>query len=241
VPHHGNNPPRELSEAMKELKLFDAKGNDMYPMHDNEFEDTNVAKVSGNHESGWIIERADGWSFQVPADSPIVPEEGMPARFYGKGIGFSVRGIFLNGVRVFYRTEQEEKEKHETDTYGVDAADWLNRWDAGKTCWTIEMGGLGPGYEQCIHITMAEILRHILEKNYDADGWADSDQWEKDREEIEQMGFKNPAIEKLRLSGAQWGAALNLATFFYRDGPRGVLTDERVKDRHIQVQRTFPA
>mgnify|MGYP000936595712 FL=1 len=34
---------------------------------------------------------------------------------------------------------------------------------------------------------------------------------------------------------------MNLALQFYRRGPRAVMTDERVKDRHIQVSRTFPA
>ena len=30
----------------------------------------------------------------------------------------------------------------------VDAAEQLRRWDAGDSIWTVEMGGLGPGYEQ---------------------------------------------------------------------------------------------
>ncbi|MDB5988885.1 MAG: hypothetical protein JWQ10_288 [Herbaspirillum sp.] len=212
----------------------------MYPANDEQFEDTHVAKVRGTRETGWDISRADGWSFFVPGDSQIEPEEGMPARFYGKGIGFPVRGLFLAGVRVFYSTEAEQQEKHEIDTYGADAADWLKRWDDGKSCWTIEMGGLGPGYEQCIHITATEILRHMLAKSYDVDGWTDPDQWKKDHHEIETAGFANPTIQKLGLSGAQWGSALNLAAMFYRQGPRAVMTDERVKDRHIQVQRTFP-
>jgi len=125
----------------------------MYP-NDEQFEETTVAKVR-DEGKGWSIERADGWSFYVPAPSPVVPTEGMTARFYGKGIGFTVRGLFLDGQKVFYRTEAEDKEKHEIDTYGADAADWLKRWDDGGTCWSIEMGGFGPGYEQCIHITAA--------------------------------------------------------------------------------------
>jgi hypothetical protein len=89
-------------------------------------------------------------------------------------------------------------------------------------------------------VTMAEILRHLVEKNYDVDGWADPDQWKADRDAIEQMGFANPIIKELGLSGAMWGGALNLALNFYRDGPIAVMTDERVKDRAIQVCRQFP-
>lgn len=211
----------------------------MYPINDEQFEETTVSKVNDNG-NGWSIERADGWSFYVTAPSPVVPKEGMTARFYGKGIGFKVRGLFLNGERVFYCTEAEDKEKHEIDTYGEDAADWLKRWDEGDRVWSIEMGGLGPGYEQCIHITAAEILRHLLERKYEPDTWDEKEAWERDHKEIEAAGFANARISALGLSGAQWGAALNLALQLYRRGPRAVMTDERIKDRRIQVCRNFP-
>ena len=104
------------------------------------------------------------------------------------------------------------------------------------------MGGIGPGYEQCIHITCAEILRHLLDKKYDGERWnGDKKAWEHDRKEIEEMGFGNLKIKALGLSGAQWGAALNLAIQFYRRGPRAVMADKAAKDRSIQVSRTFPA
>lgn len=211
----------------------------MYPMNDEQFEETTVATVR-DEGKGWSISRADGWSFFVPAPSPVEPKEGMAARFYGKGIGFAVRGLFLDGQKVFYRTEDEDKEKHEIDSYGADAADWLKRWDEGRSVWSISMGGLGPGYEQCIQITAAEILRHLMERQYDAAKWEDREAWDSDHKEIEAAGFANGRISALGLSGAQWCAAMNLALQFYRRGPRAVMTDGRVKDRHIQVQRTFP-
>lgn len=211
----------------------------MYPQQDEDFEDVHIAKVT-KCDGGWSVVRSDGWSFYVPGDSAITPEPGMPARFYGKGIGHAVRGLFLSGVKVFYRNEAEEKDHHEIETYGADAADWLKRWDSGRSCWSIEMGGLGPGYEQCIHITLAEILRHMLTKQYDATAWTDEAAWKRDREEINTMSHENATIKALGLSGAQWGAALQLACKFYMEGPRTIMTDERVKDRHIQVSRTFP-
>lgn len=210
----------------------------MYP-NDEQFEESTIAKVRDEGKD-WSIERADGWSFFVPSSSPVEPKEGMTARFYGKGIGFTVRGVFLNGEKVFYRTEEEDKEFREIEMYGTDAADWLKRWDEGRGVWSIEMGGFGPGYEQCIHITAAEILRHLLERQYDAAKWKDREVWERDHKEIETAGFANARISALGLSGAQWGAAVNLALQLYRRGPRAVMTDERAKDRHIQVQRTFP-
>jgi len=140
------------------------------------------------------------------------------------------------------RSEMEDymNYEQEIELYGADAADWLKRWDEGKTVWSIEMGGLGPGYEQCIHITAAEILRHLLDRKYDPATWEDKDTWKRDRDEIEEYGYSNERINKLGLSGAQWGAALNLSAMFYRNGPIAVMKDERVKDRHIQVSSTFP-
>lgn len=212
----------------------------MFPQNDEQYEETHVAKVEPCASGGWQIECADGWSFFVPAESPLSPEPGMRARFYGRGIGAVVRGLFLSGVKVFYRTEEEEKEHSAIQLYGSDAADWLKRWDEGRSVWTIEMGGLGPGYEQCIHITCAEILRHMLDRKYDTTAWADDSKWKSDREAIETVGFANKIIKALGLSGAQWGAAMSIAGALYRDGPRHIMADERVKDRHIQVQRTFP-
>lgn len=149
-----------------------------------------------------------------------------------------MRGVLIDGQVVYYRTAQEQKEYSEIEMYGEDAADWLKRWDAGRTVWTIEMGGLGPGYEQCIHITCAEILRQLIARQIDFESPEDllKAQWEA----IEKDLFEVPAVSSLGLSGAQYGAARNLASIIYRKGPRSVMNDERVKDRHIQVQRTFP-
>lgn len=210
----------------------------MFPVNDNKFEETTIAKVkkSGN---GWTIQRADGWSFFVPA-GPVEPIVGMRARFYGRGIGYSVRGLYLSGKKVFYRTEEQEKEHSEIESYGADATDWLNRWDDGRTVWSISMGGLGPGYEQAIQITIAEILRHLLERKYDTGEWSDPKKWALVCKEIETAGFANPKIEALGLSGAQWGAAVHMATRFYHKGPREIMADTQVKDRHIQVSRNFP-
>lgn len=212
----------------------------MYPRNDDQFRETTITKVQGKRSEGWSIECADGWSISVPENSPILPKKGMKARFYGKEIGFFVRGMFLNGVKVWYRTEAGEHDFRETERYGADASDWLKRWDDGKTVWSVEMGGLGPSYEQCIQITVAEILRHMLALKYDVSKWGDDATIKQDCEAIEGAVLKNGGIKRLSLSGGQLGAATNLAMRIYRDGPRKVLGDDRIKERLIQVQRTFP-
>jgi hypothetical protein len=133
-------------------------------------------------------------------------------------------------------TTQEQDE-----FYGQDAADWLRRWDEGKTVWSIEMGGLGPGYEQCIAILTAEILRIYLDKKYDFDA-AEKDEliWNNIRKERDEILFSNKVVSDLGVSGAQMGAAANLAGHLYRRGPVAVMNDPEVKDRHIQISRQFP-
>lgn len=84
-----------------------------YPPKDTEFTDERIKSVRPCSDgNGWQITRYDGWSFFVPPESPIEPNPEMEVRFYGEGIGRPVRGLFLDGVKVFYRTEQEESERH---------------------------------------------------------------------------------------------------------------------------------
>lgn len=37
----------------------------------------------------------------------------------------------------------------------------LKAWDQGQSIWSIELGGLGPGYEQAIQVTAVEVAREL--------------------------------------------------------------------------------
>lgn len=210
-----------------------------YPENDTDFEDVTIERVKPAGKN-WMIEHGGGWCLYCGDECTVEPHAGQVARLYPKGIGRPVRGLFINGHRIWYRTEAEDKEYHEIQMYGADAADWLRRWDAGDGVWSIEMGGLGPGYEQCIHITAAEILRWFIENNADASLWDDPEAAKPIFKRMETALFEVPTVKRLGLSGAQWGAAKSLAAKLYRQGPRAVMNDDRVKDRRIQVCRYFP-
>lgn len=79
---------------------------------DVQFESDTIDEVRACDGGGWEMKRKGGWSFFCPKESPIVPKPGMEARFYGRGIGYIVRGLTLNGTIVFYRTEAEEEARH---------------------------------------------------------------------------------------------------------------------------------
>jgi hypothetical protein len=205
------------------------------PSDDSEFEEVKIKSVSGAS-----FTREDGWSFCLPDGADVVVLPGMVARFYGRGVGYMVRGLFIDGVRVFYRTAEEQQQHALIKRFGATPADWLAKWDCGQSCWTVKMGGLGPGYEQAIQVTMAQVLRHMVERAYDASAWSDDATWRRDMEAIRLTDSPIPRSIRWGLSGAQWGAAMSLASAIYMRGPIAALGSEPLKDRLIQVSKHFP-
>lgn len=138
-------------------------------------------------------------------------------------------------------SEDTFKEKQEKEFYGETCEEWLRRWDAGKTVWSVEMGwaAWGPGYEQAIQITAAEVLRYMIDNNA-REIWDDKEKWKAFYAEMKSAVGRHEAVSKLGLSGAQWGGATSLAFVLYRKGPRATLTDPTIKTRKIQVSRKFP-
>lgn len=115
------------------------------------------------------------------------------------------------------------------ELYAPDAAEQLRRWDAGDAIWSIELGGIGPGYEQAIHVLAIEIVRDYLGKPLDPKDrtWADDTVRRIDKD---CLGF----------SGAQVGQAKSLAYHWLTRGPKAVCEDPEAKDRTIQVSNKWP-
>lgn len=82
-------------------------------LKDSEYEEVTLASVrkSGN---GYELKRADGWMMYID-DPGFEPKAGQTARYYGKGIGYPVRGVVIGGKVAFYRTADEERRKHEDE------------------------------------------------------------------------------------------------------------------------------
>ncbi len=139
------------------------------------------------------------------------------------------------------------------------AKEALALWDDGQIVWTIEMGGLGPGYEQCIQITVFEIVRDclaglpntaplpdpsLLTKDPDSAGTGSrrtGSAAEKSRKIWD--AWARPTLDRvnvdLLLSGAQVGAAKSLALTYLRDGWAKTV-DSFPDDRRIQVRKEWP-
>lgn len=117
------------------------------------------------------------------------------------------------------------------------AAEQLADWDAGNIIWSIEMGGLGPGYEQAIQVLAVEILRDNIGKPLPVDkfnDWGDST--------VSRIDYQKPdgTWAMGGYSGAQVGAAKHLAYRWLRDGPKACLASCSDTSRHIQVSKNFP-
>lgn len=123
--------------------------------------------------------------------------------------------------------------------------DVLRAWDAGDSVWSCSLGGLGPGYEQCIQLMGFEMLRAMLANPFDWDGFegvGDGEKrarWEAYSEKIEADPTVAKTVKHLQPSGAQHGAAMNIASVFARNGyAKGMAMVP--DDRRIQVRKHFP-
>jgi len=121
--------------------------------------------------------------------------------------------------------------------YAKTADEQLRIWDSGESVWSIEMGGLGPGYEQAIQILVIEIIRdNISNPLPDENTWSD---WGDST--VSRIDYKKPDGKYScgGFSGAQVGAAKQIAFRFLRDGPEKALKSAP-DDRRIQVSNFWP-
>lgn len=112
----------------------------------------------------------------------------------------------------------------------------LAAWDRGESIWSIEMGGLGPGYEQAIQVLAVEIMRDNLEKPLPEPEDDAAREWGYDTaKRLAHFGF----------SGAQVGAARHIAFKMLNEGYGKTLTKAKAQegfeaDRFILVSKDFP-
>jgi hypothetical protein len=121
-------------------------------------------------------------------------------------------------------------------TENVSISDVIAAWDKGESIWAVEMGGLGPGYEQAIQVLIVELLRDQVGKTLPKPKTPEAETWGDEtvsRIDKQCYGF----------SGAQVGAAKSVAYRMLRDGYHQTIDSmrEHDKDRLIQVSNRWPA
>lgn len=128
------------------------------------------------------------------------------------------------------------------DFYGRTAAEWIQRWDAGESIWSVSMGGLGPGYEQAIQVAAVETVRRLLDMPIPPEPMEKAEE-ERIAKALDAALTAADHKSDFGLSGAQAGAAKAIAYRMLRDGPAGVMESlkrQGISDRSIQVSNHWP-
>lgn len=126
----------------------------------------------------------------------------------------------------------------ELELYGETAAELLRRWDAGEPIWSVELGGLGPGYEQAIQVLAVELVRDNLGKPLPEKA---TREWGDDTVRRVDEGCCG-------LSGAQVGQSKWLAWNWLKTGPADLVRRAKEqgdkgpgeKPHLIQVSKSWP-
>ena len=121
----------------------------------------------------------------------------------------------------------------------MDVHGMVQQWDNGDAVWSVAMGGLGPGYEQAIQVLIVELVRDHKDAPLDRAVETDPAAW---------SSWGDATVSRVNawpgcgFSGAQAGAAKNVAYRMLRDGYEAFLSVARAEavDRMIQISRTWP-
>jgi len=81
-----------------------------YITQDTEYKEANLISVKDNDDT-WEL-NTDMGSILCPKREKYTPQAGQIVRFYGKGFGYTVRGISIEDVIFYYRTPEEAAADH---------------------------------------------------------------------------------------------------------------------------------
>jgi hypothetical protein len=148
-----------------------------FPENDNEFQEMVVDHVT-DEETGYVIRIGNQCTY-IDKSYGVFVKTGDKIRIYGKGFGYTIRGIFINGKEVYYQTVEEfdrdlKERARERDEERIKRVQDLEQelidnppdepfaWQPGMG----EISGFGGGYEQCCR-TMLQAGLQWLSRNPD--------------------------------------------------------------------------
>jgi hypothetical protein len=81
------------------------------PWDDDQFEDVVIDEARPVESGGWDLRFVGGMGFYLSAEYGATPKAGGLVRLYGRGFGYPVRGLALNGHVLYYETEQQYRDR----------------------------------------------------------------------------------------------------------------------------------
>lgn len=136
---------------------------------------------------------------------------------------------------------EEEKKKFYPQT--IDEV--LSKWDDGKSVVSIEMGGIGPSYEQAIQIIAMELIRCIISRPEIRKLMERQEVLTDDHRDVlnrfmEEETHRIDREKELEgITGAMTAAGQNIAFMFTHRGP-AVAILEAPPERRIQISKMWP-
>jgi hypothetical protein len=110
----------------------------------------------------------------------------------------------------------------------------IKNWKDGKTVWSAELGGIGPGYEQAIQVLLWEIV-----SRWDQGEVKDNEKSYPENYNKHVDGVTNELDKIFGFSGAQVGVAKATAYQFLKYGYSEMM-NKLPDERWIQVDRHIP-
>ena len=132
-----------------------------------------------------------------------------------------------------------------TTLYPATIDEVLSRWDNGQTVWSIEMGGLGPSYEQAIQVVAMELIRAIINrpeirKVMEKQQVLTDDQRDVLNRFMQEETHRIDREKELEgITGAMASAGQNIAFMFTHHGPAEAIKQAGA-DRRIQISKSWP-
>ena len=112
----------------------------------------------------------------------------------------------------------------------------LNAWNTGNEVTVVQMGGLGPSYEQALYVVMFLFLAEFLKKTPNFGNILDVQQRVR---EIESLPHIVHALDKIGPSEAMIYSAWNAASMFTRFEYEGAMAKASA-NRVIKVSKVTP-
>lgn len=79
---------------------------------DNNYKDHQITAVTDSDTCCWLVHLNNGVSFVLTKDE-ATPKPGDTVRLYpDASLGTPIRGVVLNGVPIYYQTQQEQEDEH---------------------------------------------------------------------------------------------------------------------------------
>jgi hypothetical protein len=90
-----------------------------YPPNDDKFEEFTLQRATPytttDGKPYWEVLTTESSGLIFPTAEGLDPKPGSIMRLYGRGLGYPVRGVFVDGVKSYYRTQEEDDQYREDE------------------------------------------------------------------------------------------------------------------------------